>query len=245
MQYKYRLTPELGVKGETNLLVSVHLPKTACSSFAATLEEIYGCKLLKDYSDLPINTPMYDRNKAALQASLYNVEKDFRDVECIHGHFLPIKYVLFSNKQETTFVTWMRNPVERVLSHYFFWKRTFDPKASPPLHRKVIEEDWSLERFCLSSELKDLYSQFMYGFPLEMFSFVGITEFYDDDFEFFSRHYLNSFVKPKKLNVGNEGRGYCIEESLRNEIEKFNSNDMRLYHRALENRLRRCSSRTR
>lgn len=219
------------------MLVSVHIPKTAGSSFLGTLTENYGSKLLKDYADIPINTPVYERNKSALQASLFNAEKDFREIECIHGHFLPLKYLLLSDKQKTTFVTWLRNPVDRVLSHYYFWKRTFDPKVSPPLHRKVIEEDWSIERFCLSLELKDLYSQFMYGFPLEKFAFVGITEFYDDDLEFFSRHYLKSFVKPKRLNVGNEEGRYRIEESLRNEIEKFHLGDMKLYQRALDNRL--------
>jgi len=121
------------------LLVSVHLPKTAGTSFAASLEEIYGSKLLRDYSDIPINTPAYERNKMALQAGICNAEKDFRDVECIHGHFLPVKYLLFSDKRQTTFVTWMRNPVERVLSHYLFWKKTFDPKTAAPLHRKTID----------------------------------------------------------------------------------------------------------
>lgn len=217
------------------------MPKTAGSSFAATLADYYGSKLLKDYSDFPINTPMYERNKAAIEASLSNAEKDFQNVECIHGHFLPVKYLLLSNKQKTTFVTWMRNPVERVLSHYYFWKRSCNLETAPPLHKKVIEEDWSVERFCLAPELKNLYSQFLFGFPLENFSFVGIAEFYDDDFEYFSRYYLNTIVKPQRINVGTEVGRYPIEKSFRNEIEKFHLNDMKLYQMALDKRLTRRS----
>jgi len=218
------------------------MPKTAGTSFVATLEDYYDSKLLKDYTDLPINTPVFNRNKAALQASLNNLEKKFINIECIHGHFLPIKYLLLSNKQKITFITWMRNPIERLFSHYYFWKNNFNPKTAPLLHKKVIEEEWSIERFCLASELKDVYSQFLFGFPLENFSFIGITEFYSEDLEFFSKHYLNTIMKPKRINVGTKENYYHISESLRDKIETFHSNDMRLYQRALEIRLTRVST---
>lgn len=108
------------------MIISLHLPKTAGTSFASTLEQHFEKEFLKDSADLPMNTPQYERNKAALQASLCNAESDFSGIECIHGHFLPIKYLLLANKRKMTFVTWMRNPVERVLSHYFYWKRSSD-----------------------------------------------------------------------------------------------------------------------
>ncbi len=31
----------------------------------------------------------------------------------------------------------------------------------------MVEEEWTLERFCLEPELKNLYSQFLWGFPLK------------------------------------------------------------------------------
>jgi hypothetical protein len=224
------------------LMISVHVPKTAGSSFAATLLDHYGSSLLRDYADFPINTPTYERNKAALQASIVNSERDFGDVECIHGHFLPIKYLLLSDKRATTFITWMRDPVERILSHYFFWTRHFDPETAPPLHRRVVEERWSLERFCLAEEVRNLYAQFFYGFPLERFSFIGITEFYNDDFEFFSKQYLNADLKPKNLNVGSDAKCYQISASLRRRIAEFHSQDMSLYRRALASRQQRLTT---
>jgi hypothetical protein len=157
------------------MIISLHLPKTAGTSFAYALEQHFKTRFFKDYTDFPINTPRYERNRAALQASLSYTENDFIDIDCIHGHFLPIKYLLLANKHEIIFVTWMRNPVERVLSHYFYWKRSYDPKTSPSLHRQVIEEDWSLERFCLGPELRNLYDQFLWGFPIDYFDFIGIT----------------------------------------------------------------------
>lgn len=225
------------------MIVSVHLPKTAGTSFAATLERNFGSALLRDYADFPINTPQYERNKLALQNCLSNAEKDFQGIQCVHGHFLPMKYLLLSNRRDITFITWLRNPVERVLSHYHFWQRNFDPKNAPPLHRKMMEEQWSVERFCLGPEVKNIYFQFLYGFPLEYFSFIGITEFYDEDFAFFMGHFMDSSFRPEKLNVGNKTTGnYQISESLRNDIKQHHSKDMSIYQRALEIRLTSRSS---
>jgi hypothetical protein len=216
------------------MIISVHLPKTAGTSFAAALERNFGDALQRDYADIPVNTPPYERNKAALQNCLANAEKDFQGISCIHGHFLPLKYLLLSARQNIQFVTWMRNPIERALSHYYFWRRSFDPDNAPPLHRKMMEEDWSLERFCLGPEARNLYAQFLYGFPLEYFSFIGITEFYEEDFIAFSKKYLQTFQEPEKLNVGDrEGESYDIPYSLRIEIEHYHARDMELYQRAV------------
>ena len=220
------------------MIISLHLPKTAGTSFAASLEDHFGPRLLKDYADVPINTARYERNRAALQASLFNAENEFPGIECIHGHFLPIKYLLLASNRKVRFVTWMRNPVERVLSHYFFWKTSYTPEKAPSLCRKVIQEDWTIERFCLGPEVRNLYCQFLWGFPIEYFDFIGVTEFYDDDLEYFAQHYLQRLVEPKVRNVGdNRESGYQIDVSLRKKIESFHAKDMDLYQRALEQRL--------
>ena len=222
------------------MIISVHLPKTAGTSFGMALESHFGTSFLKDYADFPINTPEFERNKAALQAALSNAEKDFTEVECIHGHFLPVKYLLMATKREVRFVTWMRNPVERIVSHYFFWRRAYDPETVPTLHRKVIEENWTLEQFCLSPLLKDLYGKFLWGFSIENFDFIGITEFYNEDFPYFSRRYLGVDLEIKRLNTGDrQGGEYRIDKTFRNQIEAFHERDMDLYRRACEIRLRK------
>lgn len=225
------------------MIISLHLPKTAGGSFGAALKQHFGTKLLRDYADRPMNTPEYERNQAALETSLRNAENDFPGIECIHGHFLPIKYLLLASKRQVKFVTWMRNPVERVLSHYFFWKRTYNPSTAPRLHRKLIEDNWSMERFCLGPELRDWYWQFLWGFPIDYFEFVGVTEFYEDDFEYFTRHYLQALIEPVKLNVNVRKEGsYQIDLSLRKKIEAFHARDMDLYQRVLARRLTRRST---
>jgi hypothetical protein len=230
----------VGQAESQRLIISVHLPKTAGTSFAAALDNHFRTRFLRDYSDFPINTPQPERNRAALQAGLRNGERNFADIDCIHGHFLPIKYLLLMHQREVKFVTWMRNPVERILSHFHHWKKSDDP-PSAPLHRRVVEENWSIERFCLGPEMRNLYWQFLWGFPIDYFDFIGITEFYEDDLAYFSQHHLGAHVQAKRLNVRNHS-AYQIDRSFRNEIEAFHDRDMELYRNALEKRLsRRCT----
>ena len=212
----------------------MHLPKTAGSSFRHSLEECYGKKIMLDYADLPINTPPLQRNRNVLVSGLANEQRDFGEAECIHGHFMPAKYLLLHTARPLTFITWMRNPVERVISHYYFWQRRYWEDA-PPLHKRVIEEKWSLEKFCLSDEMKDLYTQFLWGFPLENFDFIGITEHYMEDFSYFSKTFLPVQVKmfTENLNQGNTGK-YPISKSLKKQVETFHESDMELYARALK-----------
>ncbi|NVO04070.1 MAG: hypothetical protein HXX09_15345 [Bacteroidetes bacterium] len=228
----------------SEILISLHLPKTGGISFLACIEQHFEDSLLKDYYSLPKKTPenirKYLRKKTSLHSSLSNAKKNFNGIGCIHGHFLPLKYLLLASKRSLKFVTWMRNPVERLVSHYFYWKSNFEPNSSPGLQSKMIKEEWSLKRFCLGPEVRNIYTQYLWGFPLEYFDFIGITEFYEEDLQYFGKHFLNTSLEVQKLNVGNEGNGgYKIDPSFRKEIETFHAKDMELYQRALEMRQKR------
>ena len=222
-----------------SIIISLHLPKTAGTSFSKALEGHFGTQLLKDYVDFPINTPVFERNRAALKAGIEIADRGLPGIKCVHGHFLPLKYLLLGDRQELRFITWMRNPVERLLSHYYFWKRTYDPQNTPRLLRQLHEENWSLERFCLGPELRNVYSQFFWGFPLERFDFIGITEFYDEDLSFFSRKYLDVHLEPYRENDGGNNGQYQIGPGFRQQIEAYHAYDMSLYERALGKRLSR------
>lgn len=218
------------------MIISVHLPKTAGKSFEAALSTRFGDALLEDYGTFPMNTPVYARNRAALEASLLNADDDSTGVECIHGHFMPVRYLLLAGRRDVTFVTWMRHPVQRILSNYYYWKDTYQPGSSPPLHCRVVEEEWSVERFCLSAEMQNMYTQFLWGFPVENFSFIGVTEHYDEDLADFARQYLGLRVEPQRLNVGTLPGEYKVDAALHRRIEAFHQRDMDLYERALRER---------
>ncbi len=222
------------------LLISVHLPKTAGASFGQALEDHFGDALLRDYADYPINQSALVRNRAALGHCLRSrfsrrgagVLAD--DVRCIHGHFLPLKYRCLSARgRDVRFVTWLRHPVDRLISHYWFWRDHPELAAAAPLQQRMLRENWSLERFCLAPELRNLYRRFLWGFPLNRFDFVGITEHFEHDLARFSARYLDHPAPAYRVNTGRRETGrHTLETGFRRRVERYHRADMRLYAQA-------------
>lgn len=232
------------------MLISLHLPKTAGTRFRALLEAHYGDRLLADYADRPLHEGLSARRVRALRAGvglLLHADR-LRGVDAVHGHFLAIKYSLWSGGSGWRRVTWLRDPVERLASHYYYWRRSFDADTAGPLHRRMMEEDWSLERFCLGPELRNVYRQFLWGVPLARLDFVGITEHYATDVEDFARRLLGLSEVPV-LPSGEADNAnpaatvrYVDDAALRERIARHHAADVALYREALrlrENRLKR------
>jgi hypothetical protein len=216
------------------MLISVHFPKSGGSSFGAVLARHFGDRLLLDYGDFPINTPTGLRRRKAAADAAANEVRDFGAINCIHGHFLPAKYLPLK-RRGAEFVTWLREPLERMASHYEFWRSTFDPASAPRLHRRVIEEDWSFEQFSLSPELRNIYRQFLWSFPLSLFSFVGLTEHFASDVTAFARRFLGvTLQEVPHLNRGQGGApDLCRDEGFRRTFEEFHAADYHLYRHQL------------
>jgi len=225
------------------MLISVHLPKTAGTSFRKSLESFFGERLFKDYGDRPINTPPCRRYLRAAWRSVRNWGKDFGAIDCVHGHFLPLKYLSLRFSRKARFVTWMRDPAERLVSHYYFFQRKYTPEAVSRLQRKMVEEQWSLEQFCLCPELRNFYCQFMWGVTFSSFDFIGIVEHYDDDIAYFAREFLGGSIPAfqENVNAARQRQGYALEPELRARIERYHAKDFALYRRALERRRARLS----
>lgn len=211
------------------MIVSVHMPRTAGTSFAEVLERRFGDGLRLDYDDVPVNSSAWPRSVHALQACLHLGEKSFHGVDCVHGHFLPLKYLLASVRTPIRFVTWLRHPVQRIASHYAYWRRSYSPSVPGVLQRRCVEEKWSLERLALGPELRDLYSQLLWGFPLENFEFVGLTEHYAEDLQDFGERFLDGRPAPDTLNATSAGAPHAIDPELAARIEAHHARDMALW----------------
>lgn len=230
------------------MLISLHLPKTAGTSFLALLEAYFGASLLRDYADRPINRGAFERRLRALGRAVRQAvpERRLRGIQCIHGHFLPLKYAPLARRCGGRYVVWLRDPVERLASHYHYWQRSYEPAQAGRLHRRVVEEDWTLERFCLAPELRNLYSAFLWGFPLRRFDFIGITEYYDDDVRAFARRFLGDAPAMPVACNRNRARGhgsppspYIDDPAFRAHIEAYHARDVALYRQALAARAAR------
>ena len=118
--------------------------------------------------------------------------------------------------------------------------------ASGQLERRVVVEGWTLEQFCLAPELRDIYSEFLWGFPLDRLDFIGITEFFPEDLRYFSREILRNKVRPHTLNQRPAAADAALQRQIahldRARVEAWHARDVALYRRALARRARRIGA---
>ena len=137
------------------MLISVHLPKTAGTSFERSLRQHFGTQLERRYADKPLHHHPLRRNLRAAREGLCGRHKQEASPACVHGHFLPLSYRHLARRADVRFVTWLREPIDRLLSHYHYWRRAADSDArdtvqdqmQDKVQRRMREENWSFEQF--------------------------------------------------------------------------------------------------
>ncbi len=212
----------------TELIVSVHVPKTGGETFRDILEALTEGHLQRDYADRPL-APMSIRQRLRLATARPHLESDTR---AVHGHFIATKY--WRRYPEARYMAWFREPVERLASHYHYWKR--QPDRRNPTCQKLIEEGLSLEAFAALPEMRDVHARFLGEVPAESLAFVGITERYDDSIDLFRRAFypaLPATTERVNANPEREGDRYDLDRATRRSIEDLNAADVELYRAAL------------
>ena len=214
------------------LLVSLHMPKTAGTSFVDALRQAYGEGLRTEYQDMPMQTRRGVREARALSTIPRRLLMAWDPrVRAIHGHVLPVVYQLASLRRQTRYVTWLRDPVQRVVSHYHYWLRDYDG-ADPRqrLRNRVLRESWSLERFCLGPEMRNVYHCYLWCFDPNAFSFIGLTERYTDDLRLLLGE-ASAAAASKRIRLANPDRGerYVLAPGLERRIRAHHAADVRLY----------------
>ena len=102
-------------------LISVHFPKASGSSFRIALEAAFGRPLVQaSYDCDPVDpkNPMWIYPDWFLRSRPYDV----KPYSVVHGHMPIIKYDLLPTAYR---IVMLREPVENLISIYFFWKSLF------------------------------------------------------------------------------------------------------------------------
>jgi hypothetical protein len=157
-------------------IISVHIPKVAGTSFLHHLRCIYGKdNLCLDYDENPVDT----RSVVNLDPACYRINPitTIQPYKVVHGHFHPKKYDSVSNAFRLTF---LRHPIDNILSIYRFWSVHSAETWDTPLFRYFKEKKLSIEQFSMLPKIRYLYSEAYFGgYDMGKFNFIGDYKKYD------------------------------------------------------------------
>jgi len=230
------------------MIISIHMPKTAGSSFGVILKEKFGENIKYDYGFLPLESNLFNRIliSSYLRAKVYrqfNNTNHFNNIECIHGHFMPFRFGFLLNKKNVNFITWLRDPIEHLISGYNHYKYREPHNMYALFHRKFQHNNWSLEEFCFRKEVQNYYTKYFWRFPVEKFSFIGITEHFSEDCKYFTQEFLGLNIDqvPFENITSPEKKNNLDNPNLVKKLKEFHKKDYELYNCALNLRQKRLS----
>jgi hypothetical protein len=198
------------------VVLSIHIPKCAGTSFRHVLTEIYGRE------GVWLN---YDET-APIRFDLIPPT-----VRCIHGHFPASHYDRFISQPEL--VTWFRHPVDRVVSTYYQFSR--HPDRANPCCCELLDKGLSLEEFAALDLMRNEATRYLGGKPIEAFKFVGIVERFWESLKVFGATFgVPIPQEPPRENVNPERQTERYPISLRQygRILEMNLQDLAAYDMA-------------
>jgi hypothetical protein len=232
------------------IFASIHIGKTAGTSFAYVLRDSLSHRLPVFFyygtghrlTGVWIAGARLDMGDAVSKEQL--AERFMRHAEeygagIIQAHWTVCEF-LEALHNPLEFITWLRDPVQRICSLYFFWKNS---SKCAPVRRDVRELFWavksgrcSLLEFGTHPEICNPYQNFFAPLGLKGITFAGIVERQTVSLQHLSR--LLGTALPDQLpreNVAKQKQGpiYSIPKDVEEAILAYNASDVTMYAEAL------------
>ena len=196
------------------VVLSVHIPKTAGVSFRKILAQLYGPGFVLHYWEI---TDAWGRLQTDIPP----------DASCIHGHF--VAHTLAERYPGAPLITWVRDPVERVVSSYYHRLRS--PDWRHPVSIELHERKLTLLQYAELDLVRNEMARFFGNLRPADFDFIGLVEDFDASIARFFQQFELPRVPIPRENTNPERRtafyGLCDDE--RKLILDLNQNDWNLY----------------
>jgi hypothetical protein len=143
-------------------IISLHFPKAGGNSLRIQFEKHLGSSLLLDYDHDPLGPN-----------ATQTIEELPPGTRMVHGHFRAVRY---DQMRDAFRFTFLRNPIENLLSIYYFWG-TLPENGSNPWHSKFLREKPTVEEFAKKyTPLQRLMSETYFGgYDMSRFDFIGFN----------------------------------------------------------------------
>ena len=198
-------------------IIGVHVPKTAGTTFKDVLKDSYGLKLHEVYK--------------AQDLHLLNNGLEYKCnnplAKVIYGH-IQAHPKWKEQYPEAKLVTWVRDPVERVISLYYMWKeqnhtgRKFEnfAKTNPDLIDFVKAEE--------CHEIVHAYQTYLGKVKPSDFDFVGRTEYFEQDLQSLG-NMLGRKFKYQGKSTNRNVKKPLVSEAVKNELQFLLNKEYELY----------------
>jgi hypothetical protein len=201
------------------MLISIHVPKCAGTSFRLLIDKLYGNGVWHNYGII--------FSKESAKADLIPP-----GTQIIHGHFLADAFdgVLPSRR----YITWVRHPVQRLVSNYYHFLRS--PDMRDDCCRHLHEGKLSIREFSDLEWMQNEICRYLAGKAIDEFEFVGVLEEFAQSMRLFCATY--GFVSFKEFPHANTNpdridRHYALSEEDFAYIAERNRADLALYDEAV------------
>lgn len=206
-----------------NHILFTHIPKTAGTSFRNACEEYFGERnTFLDYGQDAAETSKEILKYYYDKKDMYALSKCFSEHKhlFLSGHFITTRYHQLFDTINT--ITFIRDPVKQIISHY---------------NHLVSHEDYknSLETFIKTEHYKNLQARLLQGKSIELHGFIGLTDKYNESIKLINHHYdLDIKVMRVNENINKKLPEELIDNDLIELIKDKNQEDIKVYDKASE-----------
>lgn len=205
-------------------ILFVHIPKTGGITFKTNLLTFYNSrKTLHVYVD-------------------EQFDSDLSKYDLVTGHIQPLRNDITDDR---LLVTWIRNPVDRLISLFFYQKYYYESNSDSDkvshLKKPISLYESEIEKYVSETENQNqIKHDYFYYLDVHDFNFIGLYEDFDRQQQQFFKNFFdyrindsihtntNCMVKKTKFN------NYQISPDLRKYIEHLNKDDMDIYYSVVE-----------
>lgn len=203
-------------------LISIHIPKTGGTSFRNTLQDIYG----KEAVQL-----CYGHKK---EGSKIKINPESR---VLHGHISIREYDQLVENYPTIssvpLITWVRNPIERVISNYYYYldavSSYLEPSKEkyPGLQKRITRSLLEFARQPVNRNVQSRHIKIEW-MKSKQLRFIGIMEQYDEDLNEMKE--IFGWDTPRSYKHNETKNKYEVAPDIRSKIESLNGLDLELFH---------------